>query len=108
MPEWLSSKKRRAILKSDSSLRNRIELIQGLEMPGVSQCIKASNDGNYLVITGTYKPRVRCYDTAQLALKFERCFDNEVIKFDFLSDDYCKLMFLQEDRWIEFHNQAGR
>uniref|UniRef100_A0A2K5K301 Uncharacterized protein n=1 Tax=Colobus angolensis palliatus TaxID=336983 RepID=A0A2K5K301_COLAP len=26
---------------------------------------------------GTYKPRVRCYDTYQLSLKFERCLDSE-------------------------------
>lgn len=28
-------------------------------------------------LTGTYKPRVRCYDTYQLSLKFERCLDSE-------------------------------
>ena len=26
---------------------------------------------------GTYKPRIRCYDTHQLSLKFERCLDSD-------------------------------
>ncbi|KAK8406138.1 hypothetical protein O3P69_007096 [Scylla paramamosain] len=39
---------------------------------------------------------------------FERCFDSEVIQFDILSDDYSKLVFLQDDRYVEFHSQAGR
>ena len=108
IPEWLSSRKKRKLLKSDASLRNRIQLIQDLEMPGVSNCVNVSPDGQYIVITGTYKPRIRCYDTNQLAMKFERCFDSEVIRFLFLAEDYSKLAFLQDDRWLEFHNQAGR
>ena len=108
LPDWLSSRKRRKLLKSDSSLRNRIQLIQDFVMPGVSQCIGLSPDGQYVAITGTYKPRVKCFDTNQLALKFERCFDAEVTKFLFLSDDFSKLLFLEEQRWLEFHNQSGR
>ena len=28
-------------------------------------------------VSGTYKPRIRCYDTYHLSLKFERCLDSE-------------------------------
>ncbi|MPC26261.1 Nucleolar protein 10 [Portunus trituberculatus] len=77
-------------------------------MPDVSGCVRVSPDGRYILATGTYKPRVKCYEVAALSLKFERCFDSEVIQFDILSDDYSKLVFLQEDRFVEFHSQAGR
>lgn len=108
LPEWLSSKKRRKLLKSDAGLRNRIQLIQDFEMPGVSTCIKVSPDQQFIIATGVYKPRVRCYDVEQLAMKFERCFDSEVVKFEILSEDYSKLVFLQCDRYVEFHAQFGR
>ena len=85
-----------------------MELIQDFEMPGVSSCIQVSKDGRYILATGIYKPRVRCYEVANLSLKFERCLDSEVIKFEILSDDYSKMVFLQTDRFVEFHAQYGR
>lgn len=30
-----------------------------------------------IILSGTYKPRVRCFDTYQLSQKFERCLDSE-------------------------------
>lgn len=30
-----------------------------------------------ITLSGTYKPRVRCFDTYQLSQKFERCLDSE-------------------------------
>lgn len=32
---------------------------------------------NQILLSGTYKPRIRCYDTYQLSQKFERCLDSE-------------------------------
>lgn len=32
---------------------------------------------HFSFISGTYKPRIRCYDTYQLSLKFERCLDSD-------------------------------
>ncbi|KAM6459784.1 nucleolar protein 10 isoform 2-T2 [Liasis olivaceus] len=77
-------------------------------MPAVSTKIKVSQDGQYVMATGTYKPRVRCFDTYQLSMKFERCLDAEVVTFDILSDDYSKIVFLHSDRYVEFHSQHGR
>lgn len=108
LPDWLSSRRKRKVVKHDSELRNRIQLIQDFEMPGVSSCVKVSPDGQFVLVTGVYKPRVRCYDVNQLALKFERCMDTEVVRFEILSEDYSKLVFLQSDRYVEFHAQFGR
>lgn len=60
-------------------------------MPGVSTSIRVSKDGQFIFATGIYKPRLRCYDVNQLSLKFERCFDSEVVTFEALSDDYSKV-----------------
>ncbi|XP_075720001.1 nucleolar protein 10 isoform X1 [Rhinoderma darwinii] len=107
LPEWLSDRKRRALQKKDVDVRRRIELIQDFDMPTVSTNIRVSKDGQYIMATGTYKPRVRCYDTYQLSLKFERCLDSEVVKFDILSEDYSKIIFLHSDRYVELHSQHG-
>ncbi|OXB63066.1 hypothetical protein ASZ78_016788 [Callipepla squamata] len=107
LPEWLSDRKKRALQKKDVDIRRRIELIQDFEMPTVSTKIKVSRDGQYIMAVGTYKPRIRCYDTYQLSQKFERCLDSEVVTFEILSDDYSKIVFLQCDRYVEFHSQHG-
>uniref|UniRef100_A0A8B9JNM4 Nucleolar protein 10 n=1 Tax=Astyanax mexicanus TaxID=7994 RepID=A0A8B9JNM4_ASTMX len=85
----------------------RIELIQDFEMPTAATTIRVSRDGQYILAAGTYKPRIRCYDTYQLSLKFERCMDSDVVTFEILSDDYSKLVFLHVDRYVEFHSQHG-
>ena len=108
LPEWISDRKKRQLLKQDVELRRRIELIQDFDMPTVSTCVKVSPDGQYLLSTGVYKPRLKCFDVNQLSLKFDRCFDSECVKFDFLSEDFSKLVLLQADRYVEFHAQYGR
>uniref|UniRef100_A0A672HS61 Nucleolar protein 10 n=1 Tax=Salarias fasciatus TaxID=181472 RepID=A0A672HS61_SALFA len=107
LPEWLSDRKKRQLQKQDVDIQRRIELIQDFEMPTVCTSIKVTRDGQYILAAGTYKPRVRCYDTYQLSLKFERCLDSDVVAFDVLSDDYSKLVFLHCDRYVEFHSQHG-
>ncbi|XP_023218285.1 nucleolar protein 10-like [Centruroides sculpturatus] len=108
LPDWISERKRRILQKKNVDIRRRIELIQDFEMPGISNCVKVSKDGQYVLVTGIYKPRIRCYDVNQLSMKFERCMDSEVVKFEILSDDYSKVVFLQDDRYIEFHVAYGR
>ncbi|TKS86176.1 Nucleolar protein 10 [Collichthys lucidus] len=107
LPEWLSDRKKRQLQKKDVDIQRRIELIQDFEMPTVCSSIKVSRDGQFILAAGTYKPRIRCYDTYQLSLKFERCLDSDVVAFDILSDDYSKLVFLHCDRYVEFHSQHG-
>eukprot|EP00057_Strongylocentrotus_purpuratus_P034480 XP_795412.3 PREDICTED: LOW QUALITY PROTEIN: nucleolar protein 10 [Strongylocentrotus purpuratus] len=108
LPEWLSDRKKRALQKSDHDVQKRIFLIQDFEMPTVSGCIQVSHYGQHILATGTYKPRVRCYDVNHLSMKFERCMDSEVVKFHVMSEDYSKLVFLQCDRYVEFHAKYGR
>lgn len=67
-----------------------------------------SPDNQFILATGTYKPRVKCYDVNHLSVKFERCFDSEVETFEVLSDDYSKMAFLHTDRYLEFHVSHGR
>ncbi|GIX88006.1 nucleolar protein 10 [Caerostris extrusa] len=107
LPDWLSEKKRRMMQKKNVDIRRRIDLIQDFEMPTLSNRIKMSRDGNFIFTTGIYKPRVRCYDVNNLAMKFDRCFDSEAVEFEILSDDYKKLAILQCDRSIEIHAQHG-
>ncbi|KAM9708617.1 nucleolar protein 10 [Menidia menidia] len=107
LPEWLSDRKKRQLQKKDVDIQRRIELIQDFEMPTVCSSIRVSRDGQFILAAGTYKPRIRCYDTYQLSLKFERCLDSDVVAFDILSDDYSKLVFLLGDRYVEFHSQNG-
>jgi ribosome biogenesis protein ENP2 len=92
LPEWLSERKRRALLKKDVDIRRRIELIQDFDMPGLSTTIRVSRDGQYVLATGIYKPRIKCFDVNNLSLKFERCFDSEAVTFEILSDDYSKVL----------------
>lgn len=77
-------------------------------MPGVATSIRISPDNQYILATGTYKPRVKCIDVNHLSTKFERCFDSEVETFEILSDDYSKMVFLHSDRYLELHVSHGR
>uniref|UniRef100_A0A1E1XDF1 Putative nucleolar protein n=1 Tax=Amblyomma aureolatum TaxID=187763 RepID=A0A1E1XDF1_9ACAR len=108
LPEWLSDRKKRMLAKKHSEIRHRIELIQDFAMPTVSTGVKMSRDGQYVMATGTYKPRIRCFEVSQLSMKFERCFDSDVVAFEVLSDDYTKMVFLHCDRYVEFHAGYGR
>lgn len=108
LPDWLDERKRRALQKKDVSVRRRIQLIQEFDMPVVSDRIRISKDGHYVCAIGTYKPRLKCFEVSQLAMKFERCFDSEAVAFEILSDDYSKMIFLQCDRYVEVHAQFGR
>lgn len=89
--QWLTDRKRKERLKKNVDLKKRIELIQEFDMPGVSTSIKVAKDEQHILATGTYKPRVKCYDVNNLSMKFERCFDSETVTFEILSDDYSKM-----------------
>lgn len=96
------------MLNKNVDLRKRIELIQEFDMPDSCGTLRMTPDSQYIIATGTYKPRIKCYEVNNLSVKFERCFDSEVVATEVLSDDYSKLVFLQSDRYIEFHAAHGR
>lgn len=106
MPQWLSQTKKRALLK-DEDYRRRLELIQDFEMTTASHCIKMTNDGEHIIVTGTYPPLVRCYTTSDMAMKFQRGLTCDVVAMETLSDDFSKMVFLQSDRTLSFHAPYG-
>ncbi|XP_064542111.1 nucleolar protein 10 [Drosophila montana] len=108
VPDWLTDRRKRSQLKKKADSRRQIELIQDFDMPGVCTSIRMSPDQQYILATGTYKPRVKCFEVSNLSIKFERCFDSEVTTFEVISDDYSKMVFLQCDRYVEIHAAHGR
>lgn len=89
------------------------------------------------VESGVYPPQVKVYELRQLALKFERHLDSEIVDFEvalllhelclnlscyslvsdsvmcllasqILDDDYSKLAFLCADRSINLHAKYGK
>lgn len=53
------------------------------------------------------QPQVRVFELGQLAMKFERHLDAEVVDFQILSEDYSKAAFLCADRSICLHAKYG-
>ena len=107
IPEWLSERSRRNLAKRDSNFRHRITLLQDLEMPVSSTKVRQSSDGKFLIVGGTYSPRIRCYELAEMSMKFERYIDSEIVDLLILSEDYGKLAILGADRTVMFHAPYG-
>ena len=104
LPEYMEEAKKRKIkLKQLDEFRNRIDLIQDLEFKIAAQCVKVSPDQRFIIATGVYPPRIKIFETKDLAMKVERGIDSEVLRCEILSDDYSKLAFLCADRNIELH-----
>eukprot|EP00127_Corallochytrium_limacisporum_P006822 Clim_evm37s236 gene=Clim_evmTU37s236 len=108
LPDWVNERKRRRMAKEDFDLRQRIELVQDFEMPHATTDIQISGDGSHIFATGTYPPRVRCYELSQMSMKYERFMDFEPIRVIPLTEDYKKFVVLQENRYLEFHAQYGK
>lgn len=51
LPEWLARKRRRS-LKKDPEYANRVELLQDFEFEEASQCVRVSEDGDWIMSTG--------------------------------------------------------
>lgn len=81
LPDWVQ-RNNRAALKKDAAWARRIELLQDFSFPEASLRIRPTRDGQYIIATGVYKPQMRVYDLAQLALKFERHTDCDNVQFE--------------------------
>ncbi|KAJ3205408.1 Nucleolar protein 10 [Dinochytrium kinnereticum] len=106
IPDWLAKRKAKE-LRNDTEFRSRIELIQDFQFPEASLKIKYTPDGNHIMATGVYKPHIRVFDLAELAMKFDRHVDCENVDFVILSEDWTKSVHLNTDRTVEFHTQFG-
>ncbi|EOA23553.1 hypothetical protein CARUB_v10016747mg [Capsella rubella] len=107
VPTWLNPKKLRALRKNPHFMQ-RVELIQELKFTTATTRIKVTPDGEYLIASGIYPPQVKVYELGQLALKFERHLDSEIVDFEILDDDFSKLAFLCADRSIYLHAKYGK
>lgn len=105
LPDWLSQKQKQ---KKDPEYVNRVELLQDFEFEEASSCVRVSEDGKWVMSTGTYKPQIHTHYLPNLALSWARHTDTLNKTFLFLSSDYSKTVHLQEDRSIEFHTPGGR
>jgi ribosome biogenesis protein ENP2 len=122
--------------KSDPEYAHRVELLQDFEFEEASQCVRVSEDGEWVMSTGitpcelpvlheslrlikirnvrlltaragTYKPQIHTHYLPNLSLSWARHTDTLNKTFLILSSDYSKTAHLQEDRSIEFHTPQG-
>ncbi|OJD30309.1 wd repeat protein [Diplodia corticola] len=106
LPDWLARKRKRS-LKQDAQYAHRIELLQDFEFEEASQCVRVSEDGDWLMSTGTYKPQIHTHYLPHLSLSYARHTNTINQTFLLLSEDYTKSLHLQTDRFLEFHNPGG-
>ena len=65
-------------------LHSDLPLIQDFAFPEASNTLKYTQDGDYIVSTGVYKPHIRTYQLRDLSMKFDRYTDAETINFEVL------------------------
>ena len=51
LPDWLARRRKRS-LKNDPEYANRVELLQDFEFEEASQCVRVSEDGQWVMSTG--------------------------------------------------------
>mmetsp|Transcript_85609 Transcript_85609/g.247094 ORF Transcript_85609/g.247094 Transcript_85609/m.247094 type:complete len:546 (-) Transcript_85609:197-1834(-) len=108
LPQFLEeARKKSKSLRYNEDFKKRIDIIQDFEFNIASGRVAVSPDGEYIAATGIYPPEVRLFEMRELGMKCSRGLNSEVVDFRFLSDDYRKLVFLLEDRTVEFHAQYG-
>jgi ribosome biogenesis protein ENP2 len=106
LPDWLARKRKRS-LKNDPEYANRVELLQDFEFEEASSCVRVSDDGDWVMSTGTYKPQIHTHYLPHLSLSFSRHTTALNHSFVLLSTDYSKSLHLQTDRRLEFHTPGG-
>ncbi|TVY83666.1 Ribosome biogenesis protein ENP2 [Lachnellula suecica] len=106
LPDHIARRRKRS-LKNDPEYANRVELLQDFEFEEASNCIRVSEDGEWVMSTGTYKPQIHAHNLPQLSLSFARHTTTLNHSFVLLSSDYSKSLHLQTDRSLEFHTAGG-
>jgi ribosome biogenesis protein ENP2 len=88
--------------------KNYTNLIDDLELPIATNCVRLTGDENHLWATGVYPPQVRCFMLSEFTIKFKRHLDSEAIRLVPLTTDYRKLAILEVNRVVELHAQWGK
>ncbi|WVN86574.1 uncharacterized protein L203_101741 [Cryptococcus depauperatus CBS 7841] len=113
LPSWLAIKsKTKGLNKNKKRTKTQhqigdLELIQDFTFPSSAIKIKTTDDGQYAIATGAYKPMMKVWDLEALTVKFERVTDAENVDFMILSSDWTKTLHLQRDRSLQIHTQMG-
>jgi hypothetical protein len=81
-------------LKDDPEFANRVELLQDFGFDEASQCVRVSEDGDWVMSTGTYKPQIHVHYLPHLSLSYARHTDTINQKFHILSSDASKSVHL--------------
>lgn len=106
LPDWLERRRKRS-LKNDPEYANRVELLQDFEFNQASTAIRVSEDGQWTMSTGVYKPQFHVHNLRELSLSFSRHTESENVTFQLLAEDYSKSIHLQSNRRIELHTPMG-
>ncbi|KAK3941674.1 WD40-repeat-containing domain protein [Diplogelasinospora grovesii] len=106
LPDWLARRRKRS-QKQDADNPESFELLQNFDFEEASNCVRVSEDGNWIMSSGTYKPQFHVHTTQELSLYFGRHTKAENATFILLSPDYSKSLHLQVDRSLEFHTPMG-
>ncbi|KAL2115902.1 hypothetical protein VTJ04DRAFT_10157 [Mycothermus thermophilus] len=106
LPDWLLRRRKRSS-KYDPENLNNFELLQEFSFDEASNCVRVSEDGNWIMSSGTYKPQFHVHSTQELSLSFSRHTKSENTTFLLLSSDYTKSVHLQTNRTLEFHTPMG-
>lgn len=88
LPSWITVKPKSQKLSNGQRKRvktqrqlGQLELVQDFAFPESAIRIKTTEDGNYAIATGCYKPMIKVWDLNELTVKFERVTDAENVDF---------------------------
>ena len=72
-------------------------------MPTACSQLKLSEDGNFIFLSGSYGPQIKCFELCELSEKFRRGIRAQCQKFEILSADHSKFCVLNDENSVEFH-----
>lgn len=105
-PEHYGQRANRRI-GTHSSLKNKVELIAEFEFSGSSRNIDVTSDGMTLAVSGEYPPVIKIFDLVDLSQVTLYSLKGMPSHFQFLSEDWAKLVSLRPDRKLDFYNKGG-
>ena len=105
-PSYYGARANRRI-GTHSALKNKIELIAEFEFSGSSRHVDVTKDGLTLAVSGEYPPQIKIFDLVDLSQTTVFSLKGMPVHFQFLSDDWSKLVSLRSDRKLDFYNKGG-